>query len=228
MTTIFNNTGFVPMASHPATASSSYQQTRPSSSFSGPRVQRDTHPEEPIPTEDASTADSNPGPDAHPHVFTPYAIEEPEDEEKEDAAMQRPSLHRLPALMELPWANVDYDQGELVHSMEDLRCDSDYSDCWLHGKLHRGKKRKPTRPSRQMSGETAPDTRGGVSGFSPKKRRRSLRSGEDVDIEPLSSQMSESNESVSSGSGNSDYPSSDVSSVNAPDDSAAPDQMDID
>ncbi|PLN77347.1 hypothetical protein BDW42DRAFT_4784 [Aspergillus taichungensis] len=227
MTTNFNDAGSVPMASHQAAASSSYQQTRPSSPFSGQRVQRDTHPGEPIPAEDASTVDSNPGFDAHPQVFKPYAVEEPEEEE-EDAPKQRPPLHKLPAFMETPWANIDYDQRELVHYMEDLHCDSDYSDCWLHGKPHRGKKRKPTRPSQQLPGEKAPNTWTGVSGFSPKKRRRSLRSGGDVDIEPLSSQMSESNESVSSSSRNSDYPSSDSGDVEAPDDFAVPDQMDID
>ena len=214
------------MASHPATASSSYQQTRPSSPFSGQRVQRDTHPGEPIPAEDASTVDSDLGSNVHPQVFKPYAVEEPEEEE--DAPKQRPPLHKLPALMETPWANIEYDQRELVHYMEDLHCESDYSDCWLHGKPHRGKKRKPTRPSQQVSGEKAPNTWAGVSGFSPKKRRRSLQSAGDVDIEPLSSQMSESNGSVSSSSKNSDYPSSDTSSVDAPDGFAVPDQMDID
>ncbi|KAH1488625.1 hypothetical protein KXV92_003478 [Aspergillus fumigatus] len=127
--------------------------------------------------EDVSSRDS--GYDGDIEVVKPYAIEEPEDE----------APRHVPRLAISPAPNdAESWQGELVNSMQDLHCDSDYPDLRCRPSHRRGRKRKtPT----VGAGNSVPGGRRQVyeaalyiqyegPRASPKRlRRRSLRLKED-------------------------------------------------
>ncbi|GIJ87527.1 hypothetical protein Asppvi_006435 [Aspergillus pseudoviridinutans] len=146
--------------------------------------------------EDISSRDS--GYDGDIEVVKPYAIEEPEDE----ASRVVPRLAISPASNDTEsW------QGELVDSMQDLRCDSDQPDLRYRPSHKRGRKRKtPTfaagtsAPGRRQVYEPAPDIQYEGPSASPKRlRRRSMRPKEDrrTPLSPRSSTETDSPASLS-------------------------------
>ncbi|RHZ57962.1 hypothetical protein CDV55_104664 [Aspergillus turcosus] len=151
---------------------------------------------EDVNVEDVSSRDS--GYDGDIEVVKPYAIEEPEDEAPRP--VPRLAISASPHDAE-PW------QGELVDSMQDLRCDSDHSDLRHRSNHKRGRKRKsPTLSSgnsvsgRRQLYEAAPDIQYDGPSASPKRlRRRGMRPKEGLRtaLSPRSSSETDSPASLS-------------------------------
>lgn len=168
-------------------------------------------------------------PDHEPYeiVVKPYAVEEPEDEPT------APNTH-FTALLEIE-DKGETSEGDLVDSMEGLRCDSD-NDPRINLKFKRGKKRKPptsamgTSYAQPQEHRMTPDGQYGGPTLSPKRlRRRSRRSHENLRGTPADSTRyskskgPESSESVSPSS-----TTTESSSMQTPDGSTEADAMDID
>ncbi|KAE8153992.1 hypothetical protein BDV25DRAFT_5682 [Aspergillus avenaceus] len=159
-------------------------------------------------------------------IVTPYAIEEPDDDDARPAA---PEL----VFASTPEHNAEEWQTELADEMEDLRCDSDNNINRQFPKFKRGKKRKPASSTAtgnswysQQQKFTMPSDRQYGEGPNFKSRRLRRESEGRHTTTPSESPSDTASYGIDSSEGLS--PSTDDTSIDIPNANSDPEPMDLD